>query len=218
MRLRGFFFFLSLSLTHRHTHTHTDSHSVSVSLCLSLSLSLSLPFSVSLSVSLTLSFSHSYSLSVSLTLSFSLFRLFKIQKLSPYQGAQKQTQNIDNKDSMTAIIHAGADLLLRTAYAPDKFNHRVALIKYVLWEFYENQSISDIIQSRRGNKIIFVLYFFQIFIVFIPFSLYVLITSYFSIWNYSFIFIPWYFFCLTEVYHSFCYYFSICPFIFSFIH
>jgi hypothetical protein len=31
--------------------------------------------------------------------------------------------------SITAIIHAGADLLLRTAYCPDKFFHRVVLLK-----------------------------------------------------------------------------------------
>lgn len=31
--------------------------------------------------------------------------------------------------SITAIIHAGADLLLRTAYCPDKFSHRVVLLK-----------------------------------------------------------------------------------------
>lgn len=30
---------------------------------------------------------------------------------------------------MTAIVHTGADLLLRTAYCPDKFSHRVVLIR-----------------------------------------------------------------------------------------
>ena len=30
--------------------------------------------------------------------------------------------------SITAICHAGADLMLRTAYCPDKFSHRVALL------------------------------------------------------------------------------------------
>jgi hypothetical protein len=30
---------------------------------------------------------------------------------------------------MTAIVHAGADLLLRTAYCPDKFSHRVVLLR-----------------------------------------------------------------------------------------
>jgi hypothetical protein len=32
------------------------------------------------------------------------------------------------KGGMTAIVHAGADLLLRTAYCPDKFIHRVVLL------------------------------------------------------------------------------------------
>ena len=31
--------------------------------------------------------------------------------------------------AMTAIVHAGADLLLRTAYCPDKFTHRVVLLR-----------------------------------------------------------------------------------------
>ena len=30
---------------------------------------------------------------------------------------------------MTAIVHAGADLLLRTAYCPEKFSHRVVLLR-----------------------------------------------------------------------------------------
>ena len=35
---------------------------------------------------------------------------------------------VREKSRMTAITHAGADLLLRTAYCPDKFSHRVALL------------------------------------------------------------------------------------------
>ena len=32
-------------------------------------------------------------------------------------------------NSMIAIIHAGADLLLRTAYCPDKFSHRLVTLR-----------------------------------------------------------------------------------------
>lgn len=40
-----------------------------------------------------------------------------------------ESRREDEGRSITAIIHAGADLLLRTAYCPDKFSHRVVLLK-----------------------------------------------------------------------------------------
>ena len=38
-------------------------------------------------------------------------------------------KGVEESESMVAIIHAGADLLLRTAYCPDKFSHRVAILR-----------------------------------------------------------------------------------------
>lgn len=49
------------------------------------------------------------------------------------EGAQRREEEncngVGESESMVAIIHAGADLLLRTAYCPDKFSHRVAILR-----------------------------------------------------------------------------------------
>jgi diaminopimelate decarboxylase len=37
-------------------------------------------------------------------------------------------ENLEVPQSTTAIVHAGADLFLRTAYAPDKFSHRLQIL------------------------------------------------------------------------------------------
>jgi hypothetical protein len=39
----------------------------------------------------------------------------------------------EEETTQTAICHTGADLLLRTAYAPNNFSHRLALLKYVFF-------------------------------------------------------------------------------------
>ena len=64
-----------------------------------------------------------------------LIRLFGMKKSSlPSEStvsgsSLSQIQENKNENSMTAIIHAGADLFLRTAYCPDKFNHRVVFLR-----------------------------------------------------------------------------------------
>ena len=46
------------------------------------------------------------------------------------EGRRESDGRREGEDgSISAIIHAGADLLLRTAYCPDKFPHRVVLLK-----------------------------------------------------------------------------------------
>jgi hypothetical protein len=54
------------------------------------------------------------------------------KKISNIFNSKEKTEKSGNlndvKGGMTAIVHAGADLLLRTAYCPEKFIHRVVLL------------------------------------------------------------------------------------------
>jgi hypothetical protein len=52
-----------------------------------------------------------------------------IDKESTDAGAGVEAEAEAEAMKMTAIVHAGADLLLRTAYCPDKFSHRVVLLR-----------------------------------------------------------------------------------------
>jgi diaminopimelate decarboxylase len=45
---------------------------------------------------------------------------------SPAPSPSPEAEAATEKGHVTAIVHAGADLLLRAAYCPDKFPHRVA--------------------------------------------------------------------------------------------
>eukprot|EP01038_Epipyxis_sp_PR26KG_P008732 gene8732-11798_t len=48
--------------------------------------------------------------------------------VSVIEDVLEQPQQVNNMKQYVAIGHAGADVLLRTAYCPDKFSHRIALL------------------------------------------------------------------------------------------